>query len=156
MKRAVELITIVIATLFITSCSGSFKDIKVTSCDIVSITPRGLSAFDASLNLGVENPAPQVTLSEMYAIIKMDQSPCLHLTADDVTIAPRSEAVYNVLFHGNLDENFNPFTLLQLFNQQQDMSVLTADIYFRGTLKSGLGKYFEYKDIPIKDLLNRK
>lgn len=155
MKRVVELFLTLVAAFCIASCSGSFKDIKVTSCDIVSISPRGLSAFDASLNLGISNPAPQVTLSEMYAIIKMDQVPCLHLTAEDVTIAPRSEAIYNASFHGTLDENFNPFALLQLLNRP-DETELTADISFRGTLRSGLGKYFEYKGVPIKELLNNK
>ena len=155
MKRAVELVVIVIASLFLASCSGSFKDIKVTSCVLTEIVPRGLSAFDATIDLGVDNPAPQVTLSEMKALIKMDQVPCLHLTAEDVTLAPRSESVYTVTFHGVLDENFNPFSLLQLFNQQRQ-TALTADFGFRGTLRSGLGKYFEYTDIPIKDLLDRK
>ena len=155
MKRVIKLIICLAAALSITSCAGSFKDIKLTSCDIVSIDPRGLSAFDAALNLGVHNPAPQVTLSEMKAVIKMDQMPCLHLTAEDLTLARCSDAVYNVSFHGNLDENFNPFMLLQLLNQQ-DPASLTADISFHGKLRSGLGKYFEYKDIPIKDFLGKK
>ena len=155
MKRSVELTVMLVAALLLASCSGSFKDIKVTSCEIVSITPSGRSAFDATLNLGIANPAPQVTLSEMYALIKMDQVPCLHLTADNVSIAPRTEAVYNVSFHGRLDEDFNPFSLLKFLNRQNETE-LTADIFFRGTLKSGLGKYFEYKDVPIKDLLNAK
>lgn len=155
MKRAVELIAIVLAAFCMASCSGSFKDIKVTSWTLTEIVPRGLSAFDATIDLGVDNPAPQVTLSEMQALIKMDGAPCLHLTAEDVTIAPRTESVYTVTFHGVLDENFNPFSLLQLFNQQKQAE-LTADFGFRGTLRSGLGKYFEYTDVPIKDLFDRK
>lgn len=155
MKRAVQHIVTLLAVLCIASCSGSFKDIKVLSCDIVSIEPRGLTAFDAALNLGIENPAPQVTLSEMKAVIKMDEVPCLYLNAEDLTLARCSEAVYNVSFHGNLDENFNPFALLQLLNQQNQPK-LTADISFHGRLRSGLGKYFEYKDIPIEELFGKK
>lgn len=155
MKRAIELFVIVIAMFCTASCSGSFKDIKVTSWVLTEVVPRGLSAFDATIDLGIDNPAPQVTLSEMSALIKMDQAPCLHLTAEDVTIAPRTESVYTVTFHGVLDENFNPFTLLQLFNQQKQTE-LTADFGFRGTLKSGIGKYFVYTDVPINDLIDRQ
>ena len=32
---------------------------------------------------------------------------------------------------------------------------MTADVRFRGVLKSGLGKDFEYTDIPLKDLLDK-
>ncbi len=155
MKRVVELLIITVAALSAASCSGSFKDIKVTSCQLVEIIPQGLSAFDATMNLTVDNPAPQVTLSEMYALIRMSQAPCLHLTADNVTIEPRSEKAYTVYFHGHLDESFNPFTLLLLM-KQENMDSLTMDISFRGTMKSGLGKHFEYTDIPIKDILGKK
>ena len=155
MKRVVELIIVTIVALCAASCSGSFKDIKVTSCQLVEIVPRGLSAFDATMDLVVDNPAPQVTLSEMIALVKMDQVPCLHLAADELTIEPRSENAYTVFFHGQLDENFNPFTLLLLL-KQENMDSLTMDISFRGSLKSGLGKHFEYNDIPIKDVLDKK
>ena len=127
----------------------------MTSCDLVSLVPRGLSAFDAVLDLAVDNPAPQVTLSEMEAVVKMDQAPCMYLEAEDVTISPRTELIYRVTFHGSLDEHFNPFTLLALL-QQPDMAMLTMDIRFKGSLKSGLGKHFEYTDIPIKDLLGKR
>ncbi|MBQ9462093.1 MAG: hypothetical protein IJU68_00360 [Bacteroidales bacterium] len=154
MKKFVLILMTALAGVCLSSCSGSFKDIKLTSCELVSLSPRGLSAFDAVLNLSIDNPAPQVTLSEMSAVIKMNQVPCLHLTAEDITISPRTELIYSVTFHGTMDENFNPFTLLSLV-KQPDLAAMTIDVGFRGTLKSGLGKYFEYKDIPVKDLIGQ-
>lgn len=153
MKRSIELLIIALAALCAASCADSFKDIKITSGKLVSISPRGLSAFDAVMELEVDNPAPQVTLSEMTALVKMNQEPCLHLTAEDVTISPKSRELYTVVFHGYLDENFNPFRLLELLGKA-NMESLTMDIRFRGSLKSGLGKHFEYKDIPVNDLMN--
>ena len=133
----------------------SFQDIKITSWELGSLSPRGLSAFDAVLNLEVDNPAPQVSLSEMTAVIKLDQVPCLHLTADDITLVPHRRAWYTASFHGSLDENFNPFTFLQLI-RQPDLAQLTMDVQFKGTLRSGLGKHFEYTDIPLKELMQKK
>ena len=149
------MLTLVVTALLLVSCTGSFKDIKVTSCDFVSLTPRGLSSFDAVMDIGVDNPAPQLTLSKMYALVKMDQQPCLHLYADDVTISSRTEFVYPVSFHGTIDESFNPFTIFSIL-KGENLESLTVDISFRGALKSGLGKNFEYKDIPIKDLIENK
>lgn len=154
MKRIAILLIAALAVFCTGCCTGSFKDIKLTSCELESITPRGLSAFDAVINIGIDNPAPQVTLSEMSAVIRLHETPCMYLTADDVTIAPKSEMVYTAFFHGSLAEGFNPFALLPLL-QQPDLEGLTIDLGFRGTLKSGLGKYFEYTGIPVKDLMGK-
>ena len=152
MKRLLVTVLIVISGLCCSCGTGSFKDIKVNHCDLVSVTPRGLSAFDALLQLNLDNPAPQVTLSQMSAVIRLDGTPCLHLSADDITIQPRSVLDYNVVFHGTIDENFNPFALIP-YLQKRELEGLTIDLGFRGTLRSGLGKYFEYKDIPVKDIM---
>ena len=152
MKKVVELLVIALAALCLSSCGKSFKDIKVTSCDVVSVTPKGLTSFDAELNLGVNNPAAQITLSQLNATVKMDGTPCLYLTADDVTVAPRTEQTYSLLLHGLMDSNFNPFTLLSLV-KNPDLTPMTVDIRFHGALKSGIGKDFEYKDIALKNLL---
>lgn len=154
MKRIATLLITALAVLCTVSCSESFKDIKVTSCQLESITPRGLSAFDAILDIGINNPAPQVTLSEMNAVIRLNEIPCLYLTAEDITLEPRSEQVYVAFFHGSLAEDFNPFSLLPLL-QHPELEGITLDLGFRGTLRSGLGKYFEYTGIPIKDIMGK-
>ncbi|MBO6168852.1 MAG: hypothetical protein J6O51_02660 [Bacteroidales bacterium] len=154
MKRVLKLITISLAVILAGACSKSLKDITITSCDVTSISPRGLSAFDATLDLGVNNPSVQFTLKKMNATVKMDGAPCLYLTADDVTIAPRSENVYTLIVHGTMDQGFNPFSLLTLL-QSPGLEPVTVDVSCFGALKSGLGKNFEYKDLPLKDLLGQ-
>ena len=154
MRRIAELLIVALAAFCLASCTKSFQDIKVTSCKLVSVSPRGLSAFDAVVEVGVDNPAKQITLSKAYAKLKMDGEPCLHLTADDVTLAARSEQVYSVTLHGTMDGSFNPFSLLSLL-EHPEMETLSIDVSFRGALKSGLGKDFEYTDIPLKDLLGK-
>ncbi len=154
MKKSLKLLTVALAALCLVSCGKSFQDIKVTSCELVSLSPRGLSSLDATISLEVDNPTVQVTLTGMYAVAKMDGVPCLHFTADDLTLSPRSKEIYTIEVHGNIDDGFNPFQLLVLL-QNRDMDLVTIDVKFRGTLKSGLGKDFEYKDIPLKDLLDK-
>ena len=154
MGKLIRIAVAALAALCLCSCANSFKDIKVTSCDLVSISPKGLSALDAAIAIGVDNPTVQVTLTNMYALVKMDGEPCLHFTADDVTLAPKSQDIYNIDVHGNIDGSFNPFQILTLF-QGSSLDAVTIDVWFRGVLKNGFGKDFEYKDIPIKDLLDK-
>ncbi len=154
MSKFIRIFIIAVAALCLSSCANSFKDIKVTSCELLSLSPKGLSALDAAIAIGVDNPTVQVTLTNMYALVKMDGEPCLHVTADDVTLSPRSEEIYNIDIHGNIDGSFNPFQLLTLL-QGSGLEMVTVDVWFRGVLKSGFGKDFEYKDIPIKDLLDQ-
>lgn len=153
MKKLLRLLIPAISALCLCACGKSFQDIKVTSCDLESLSPRGLSSIDAVVNVGVDNPTVQVTLTGVNAVLKMDGNPCLHVTADDVTIAPKCEQVYSLLVHGTLDEAFNPLQLLGLISEP-DLDILTIDVRFRGTLRSGFGKDFEYTDIPLKDLLS--
>ena len=154
MRRLAELILVALAALLLTSCAKSLKDIEVTSCNVTSISPKGLSSFDATVDLGVNNPSVQLTISKMNATVKMDGVPCIYLTADDVTLAPKTEQVYILSLHGLLDGNFNPFTLLTLLNNP-DFDPMTIDVSCRATLKSGIGKDLIYKDIPLKDLLGK-
>ncbi|MBO4476204.1 MAG: hypothetical protein J5737_05755 [Bacteroidales bacterium] len=154
MVKFIRLLIAAATAVCLCSCANSFKDIKVTSFDLVSVSPKGLSALDASVAIGVDNPTVQVTLTKMYAIVKMDGEPCLHFTADDVTLAPRSQEIYEIDVHGNIDGAFNPFQILTLF-KGSSLDPLTVDVWFRGVLKNGFGKDFEYKDIPVKDLIDK-
>ena len=154
MRRLAELILLALSALLLTSCGKSLKDIEVTSCKVTSISPKGLSAFDATVDLGVNNPSVQLTLTRMNATVKMDGAPCLYLTADDVTLEPRSEQVYILSIHGLLDGNFNPFALLALLDSP-DMDPMTIDVSCHASIKSGLGKDLIYKDIPLKELLGK-
>ena len=154
MKASFSLVFCALAAVILCGCSKSFQDIRVTSCDVESLSPRGLTSIDATVNIGVDNPTVQVTLSQMKAVVKMDGVPCLNVTADDLTLAPRTEDVYTVLMHGTLAEGFNPFQLLTLLGQPE-LDPMTIDVSFHGTLRSGLGKDFEYTDIPLKELLSK-
>ena len=148
-KKTAKIVTLLLAAaLCLCSCGKSLKDIKITSYEVTSVAPRGLSAFDATIDLGVNNPSVQFSLSAISATVKMDGAPCLYLTADDVKVEAR------IILHGVLDKAFNPFSLLTLF-QNPDLEPITLDLSYHGSLKGGLGKDFEYKDIKVKDLIGR-
>ncbi|MBO4743105.1 MAG: hypothetical protein J5533_05670 [Bacteroidales bacterium] len=154
MRTILRLLIPALAAICLCSCGKSFQDIRVTSCELVSLSPMGLSAIDVNVNVGVDNPTVQVALTQLRAVVKMDGVPCLNITADDVTLAAKTEDIYPLLLHGSIADNFNPLQLLALLGQN-DLSPLTIDVAFHGALRSGLGKDFEYTDLSLKDLLEK-
>ncbi len=139
MNRIVKILLTALVVLCCSSCGKSLKDIQVTSCKLTSISPRGLSSFDASLDLEVDNPSVQVSLTKMSATLKMNggrASNCLR-NMQEMTAAL-----------------FLPFSLLTLL-QDMDLEPMSVDVFCHGALKSGIGKDFVYKDLPLKDLLDK-
>ncbi|MBR4802018.1 MAG: hypothetical protein IK041_04325, partial [Bacteroidales bacterium] len=47
----------VAAVLFVASCAGRYKDIKITSLKLESVVPSSLKSVDAVVLVGVENPS---------------------------------------------------------------------------------------------------
>lgn len=150
MKRVISLF--VLCALLLSSCTGKFQDIKLTSYDIVSISPKGLSSVDAILDLGIDNPAMPLNLTEIKGVAKMNGETCLELTADDVRLEGRSEKVYRVPLHGVLGGNFNPFQLLTLL-KSADLSQIKVDVSARAEVGCGIGKNIEIKDMSLDKLL---
>jgi len=152
MKRVFALL--VLCTVLLSSCTKRFQDIKVTSYDIVSLTPKGLSAVDAIVDLGVYNPATTLKLSQINGVVKMNGDTCLVLSAEDVELEGRAEKVYRIPVYGVLGEKFNPFQLLSLF-QDADFSQFTVDASAHAGVCGPIGKDIVVKDMSLAKLLEK-
>jgi len=150
MKRVLTLL--LLCTALLSSCTGRFKDIKMTSYDIVSITPKGLSSVDAIIDLGIDNPAMGITLKDIRGVARLNGEPCLYITAEDVKIEGRSEKEYRIPLHGVLGDEFNPFQLLTLL-KGADLSGVKVDASARAEIGCGIGKNIEIKDMSLDKLL---
>lgn len=153
MKR-LKAILLLALSLLIAGCSGnSFKDIKVKDFDIVSAQPVGLSAIDATVKVTVKNPTIGFVLDNTVGTIKIEGEPCLVLTAPRVMIDGKCEKTYEIPVHGRLGDSFNPFQLVDIL-QKKDFSHCTLDVVTDASLKSGIGKKLEYKDLPLSQFLD--
>lgn len=152
MKRLAIIFAICAAVL--TGCSGSVKDIKVTGCELVSVVPMGLYGLDAVVDVTVDNPTISFEVTGVVGTVKYKGDPCLTLTADGILVDGRCEKTYTVPVKGSLSDNFNPFTLLKIFNAG-DFGDCTLDVRAKVALKNGIGKVIEKKDIPVKELIDK-
>lgn len=152
MKRVIAILALCVLAL--SGCTSCFNDIKITSFKLDSLSPLGLSSVEAKVEIGVHNPAPQFTLSNIKGCVKLGDTPYLFLTTGDVTVAGKSDAVYPLDVLGTLAEGTNPFVVLSLLSSK-DLSRFKADVTAHITLKNGAGKDIEFKDLPLSDFIDK-
>lgn len=154
MKRVIAIL--IVCILALSGCSSGFKDIRITSCNLVSITPMGLSSVEAKVEMGILNPTVQFTLSNVTGCLKLGDKPYILLTTGDITVAANSEAVYPLEVLGTLAEGTNPFVVLSILTSAKlDLSTFKADVKAHITLKNGVGKDIELKDLPLTDIVKK-
>ncbi|MCQ2181603.1 MAG: hypothetical protein MJY50_06075 [Bacteroidales bacterium] len=148
-----KLLTILcVCTALLSSCSGGVKDIRLTSFDIISVTPRGLNELYAMVELGIHNPMVAFTLEDARGVIKMEGQPCIVLSADQLLVDGNKDKVYVLPVKGRFDETFNPWQLLSLL-KDKDFSRFTVDVSAKVSLRSGIGKDIVINDMPLDKLL---
>lgn len=151
MKR---IATIALSCLFLLTGCHSFKDVKVTSADLAQITPMGLTAIKAVVEVGIDNPTMAFELKDVQGLLRMNGDSCLVVTSQGVKVDGRCSKSYFIPLEGKLADGFNPFSLLQILSTR-DLSIFTIDVRAKGVLRSGIGKVIEYKDIPLDSLIDK-
>lgn len=137
-----------------TSLTKSFEGIKPTTFDLVSVSPRGLSALDAVIEIGVENPTIGFTVSDLNGLIKMHGDSCMVVTAEPFKVKGHSNEKYQIPLQGALAGNFNPFQLLTVMTTR-NLDAFTVDVSARVTLAGGIGKNIEYKDLKVSSMIDK-
>lgn len=155
-KRILILLAVLSAMTFTTGCK-KVKEISVTSFEIVSVTPSGLSDLDALIKLGIHNPAVPFEVTDATGTLKIAGKPSLSLSTDQLIVAGNSDKVYSIPIKGKIAEGFNPFELLKLINGSSlDLEQLTVDVNGKIALRGGVGKKLDLKDIKLNKLTQKK
>lgn len=151
MKRFIFIF--VLCTALLSSCH-SYRDIKFKSADIASVTPVGLTAINAEVNVEIENPTVGFTVKDIDGVLKMKGDSCLLVHSDGVKIKGKCTRTYTLPLQGRIAQGFNPFQLLNIMSTK-DLGVFTLDIKARGTVAGNIGKEIEYHDIPLKSIIDK-
>lgn len=140
-----------VALLFtLASCVQKFEQIRITSCKILSFSPKGFHNAEAVVALGIDNPATSFTVSNFEMIIKSGGTTIGVLKADSVAVGKASSKEYTVPCTATL-ESLSLSEILDLAGNA-DFSVFTADISANVRTGKGAGRNIEFKDIKISDL----
>ena len=150
MRRLIYL-AVALIVVSLTGC-GSFKEISVNSANVEKISPYGLKGVDVALAVEVDNPAPQIRLSDMEAILKCSGKVLGKVVVDPFTMKGRSVEIYHLNARMNLDEDISLYDVLMLLDKKF-IDNCTVDVTVKGKLRSGLSKTVTKKDLPVKKLL---
>lgn len=150
MKRFLPALLLTMALLC--SCVSSYKNIKVTDCKLHSVSPTGLHSLDAIVTLTVDNPASDLIIRNAEGMIKRNGENFLRINASDIFVEGKCTKDYRVPLNGEL---MGEGGMMSLFSSMSGngQSQYTVDIVALISLKSGLRHTFEYKDVPMEDLL---
>ena len=81
--------------LGLTGCKD-IRDIRVTSVEVESLSPRGFKSVDVFLKVGVDNPAKQVKISEIDGSVKHSGKVIGKLAMDSFILGARTtDAVHS-------------------------------------------------------------
>ena len=152
MKRVLPII--LFSALMLCGCSKTYKDIKVTSFDIVSVTPKGLNQVEAVVDVGLSNPIVGLRVTDLTGTLMMAGDPCLSLRIPELDVQGRMDKVYRIPVTGTIQPGFNPLSLLSIA-QSMDLSSFTADLQGRVWLGK-VGKNLELKNLKIGQMVGNK
>lgn len=150
MRRILALAGIIML-LCLTGC-GKFKEIKVTSVKVEKVSPYGLRGLDVKLGVKIDNPAPQIKLSDMEAVVTYCGKVLGNVTVDPFTMKGRTTETYHLKAKMTLDKDVSLYDMLMFFDKNY-MDKCLIDVTVKGQLKGGISKTITQKDIPLKKLI---
>ena len=153
LKFILGLLTFGLAVFCLSGCQ-EFKDIRVTSCSLVSLTPKGFRSADAVLALGVDNPAMPFRISDLKGEIVRDDVLAATFSAGTVSVEGRTQSVYYFPCSASIEENVSIMELAALA-VSKDLTGYKLNIEFRVSPGNGKGRLMQFKDIEISDLVKK-
>lgn len=142
-----------VLVLSFTGCK-KVKDIKVTSVNLETISVQGLRSLGVHLAVGIDNPAMQIGLEDIYGSVKHSGKVLGNLTVDPFVVNARSAEIYHLRAVVSLAQGASLMDLALLMDENA-LNECTVDISARPRLKSGLSAPIDITDIPLKKLLER-
>lgn len=151
--RLPALLAILAVAVMSVACN-KFNEIDVTSCEVISLTPRGFRSVDAVLAVGVHNPTVSFTLSDVTGCIRNGEIVIATFSGGPVTVEKKCDQVYELPCTVMLEEGLSLFEILNLL-KTKDFDGYVVDVSGIVSLSKGVKKKLEFKDIAIESLLDK-
>ncbi len=122
----------------------------IPSWEIRDVKPQGFRGLNATIAVGIDNPAMSVTIDRLEGLIHTNEKEFARFeTTSGIQLAGKSEQVYEVPCSFSLCDGF---TILHVFAlmETQKLDDLNVDVVARVRVK-GIPKTLRYTDISIKD-----
>ena len=141
------------AAFLLPACSG-YKDIRVDSCRLESISPSGFKAVDAGFSMQVSNPVKELVFSDIAGTVYFDGEELGNFEAPDVTVPGKSVSDVHVELTATLSRSFN---IMQLMSMVSGMNPdkFTLDVSMKIRVKGGISRKIRIEDVPVESLFRK-
>ena len=136
--------------LCLCGCS-KYKQIRPVSAKLESITPQGFTSVSAVVALEIDNPAGQLSLSEIEGVITHSGKVFGTVAVDPFILEARSLETYHLNAVLSLSRDLNLFDVMSLLKTNV-LEECTVDLYAKATLKTGVSKKMAFEGLPLKEL----
>ena len=145
------LVILLTAVLWLGGCARP-SDIKITSADIVSLSPSGLKSVSGAFSVGIHNPMFKFRVCDVRGKVYHNGKPLADFSADNFEVNGKSDEKYDITGQARLCQGVSLLSVLSLARDlnPDDYTVdISADIKAKG-----MKKHIERSNIPLTTLMN--
>lgn len=143
-------LVLAIAAFCLCGCS-KYRQIRPVSANVESLMPSGLRSAVATVAVEVDNPASQVKLSDIEGVVFHSGKVFGRVTVDPFVLEARSLETYHLNAVLTLDGDVSLLDLMSLLKGNV-MEECTIDFHVKASLKGGVSKKLEFRQLPLKEL----
>lgn len=151
-KRSLYAAIVFVALSLLLSGCSKFTQIRPVSAEIESMMPSGLRSVVVNIRTEIDNPAPQVTLTDINGDLEYSGKILGRVAVDPFILKAKSTDVYSLRATVTLDQQASLMDVLAL-TRENAMDDCMANIYFKVTLKGGISKKMAFEKVPLKSLM---
>lgn len=149
-KRFPRLIVslLVVMMLGLSGCA-KYKQIRPVSAGIENVMPSGLRSVVLMVAVEIDNPAGQLTLSDLSGVISRSGKVFGRVAIDPFMIKARALEKYHLRAVVTLDEGVSLLEMMTLLKGNV-IEECVVDLYAKVSLKNGLSRKMAYEGLPLK------
>lgn len=148
--RLLLLVCVVIMSLV--SCN-KIREIRPTSFELVSVSPKGFYSADVDFRLGIHNPALQIGFSDIFAEVVLNGKVIGNVSVAPFVMEAKSDKVYDMNALLALNKGTSVLNLIPLLKNPDAMKNAHINLRVRATLKNGISKELVWNEVPVEKLI---
>lgn len=146
------LLLVCVAIMSLVSCN-KIREIRPTSFELVSVSPKGFYSADVDFRLGIHNPALQIGFSDIFAEVVLNGKVIGNVSVAPFVMEAKSDNVYDMNALLALNKGTSVLNLIPLLKSPDAMKNAHINLRVRATLKNGISKELVWNEVPVEKLI---
>lgn len=146
------LLLVCVAIMSLVSCN-KIREIRPTSFELVSVSPKGFYSADVDFRLGIHNPALQIGFSDIFAEVVLNGKVIGNVSVAPFVMEAKSDKVYDMNALLALNKGTSVLNLIPLLKNPDAMKNAHINLRVRATLKNGISKELVWNEVPVEKLI---